>query len=451
MRDLTGFELGRYRLTRLVGRGGMAAVYEATDPVLDRVVAVKVLSEHLAEEADFIGRFRHEAQAVASLRHPSIVSVYDFGSQDDHHYMVMEFIDGPSLVELLADLAAHGETLPGEAIVRLVTPICSALEYAHGHGMVHRDVKPANILLTADLLPVLSDYGIAKIAGTTAYTGPGMVLGTAAYMAPEQAQGLVTDHRCDIYSLAIVAFEALTGRVPFEGETTGAVLAQHAVAPVPSARSLNPQLPPSVDAALERALEKDPTMRYAAAGQFAEALRRSLDVPLAKASGPVLSPERARTILTWSGPAARLRPPTAPPTPVPVDAATATAAEAMPPVAAQAAAAVATPTTGPAVAAATVTPAPEQRTGGGRLAWVRGGTGAVRRFAARLVGTGRHRTWVLAAAAVVVIAAALTTALVTTTAGDGGTSRPSPSPSTANPMAQASSSCRWHRPRSSPA
>ena len=430
MRDLTGLELGRYRLTRLIGRGGMASAYEATDPVLDRVVAVKVLAEHFADEADFIGRFRHEAQAVAALRHPSIVRVYDFGSQDDHHYMVMEFIDGPSLVDLLADVAARGETLPGDAVVRLVTPVCSALDYAHARGMVHRDVKPANILLTADLQPVLSDYGIAKIAGMTTYTGPGMVLGTAAYMAPEQAQGLPADHRGDIYSLAVVAFEALVGRVPFEGETTGAVLAQHTVAPVPSARSLNPQLPAPVDVALERALAKEPAARYETAGQFAEALRRSLDVRPAQASGPVLPPATARTLLTGSGPAARGA------------AAKAAAAGAS----GRAAAGVTTPAHAaePAAslepraaaaegAAAPPAASPPRR---GRRPAVSGRAVAAKQWTARFMGSGRRRTWVLTTAAVVAIVGGLIAAVATTTAGNGGHTASSPSPSD-NPMAQA--------------
>lgn len=447
MRDLSGSELGRYRLTRLVGRGGMASVYEALDPILQRPVAVKVLGEQLAEEPDFVGRFRHEAQAVAALRHPSIVRVYDFGDQDDCYYMVMEFVDGPSLVDLLADVAVRGETLAPDAVVRLITPVCSALDYGHQRGMVHRDIKPANILLTADLQPVLSDYGIAKIAGMTAYTGVGMVMGTAAYMAPEQAQGLPTDGRCDIYSLAIVAFEALVGRVPFRGETTGEVLAQHTVAPIPSARSLNPRLADGVDVALERALAKEAAARYATAGEFAEALRRGLEVRPADATGPVLPPETARTVLTGSGPAARALARKAPAPaedvaaprsqPARVTAPTAEEVAASGPdvqtsehqvsapvaTAAEPVAGSPTPLPGPSasdqIAAASIAAAPPSATPpASRLSRAKD---AVSRF----IGTGRRRTWIVTGAAAAVVLAGLIAAVATTTSGGG----PKPSPS----------------------
>ena len=297
MQDLTGTVLGRYRLVRLVGRGGMAAVYEAHDPTLDRMVAVKVLASHLVDEEGFLGRFQHEARAVAALRHPSIVHVYDFGSQGGTPYMVMEFVDGPSLQALLADVGGRDERLPADAVVRLMTATCSALDYAHQRGMVHRDIKPANVLLTADLEPVLSDFGIARIAGATNYTATGMVMGTAHYMAPEQAQGLPIDGRCDEYSAAVVAFEALAGRVPFRGDTTGSVLAQHIAAPVPSLRTLCPGLPGEVDAVFARGLAKTAGERYPSAAEFAATLRDALGVEAAAASGPLLPPSAALDLL----------------------------------------------------------------------------------------------------------------------------------------------------------
>jgi serine/threonine-protein kinase len=301
VQDLSGRQLGRYRLTRLIGRGGMASVYEAHDPELDRVVAVKVLSSRLAEEPDFLGRFRHEARAIAALRHPAIVSVFDFGTADDLPYMVMEHVGGPSLHRLLLELADRpgdeATRLPVDAVVRLAAAMCSALDYAHGRGMVHRDVKPGNVLLTADLEPVVSDFGIARIAGMTSYTEPGVVMGTVHYMAPEQAQGLAVDHRCDIYSTGIVIYEALTGQVPFRGETSGAVLAQHITAAVPRAHDSRTELPDAVDGVLEKVLAKEPADRYETAGAFADALRRSLKVRPQRAAGALLRPDQAPQVL----------------------------------------------------------------------------------------------------------------------------------------------------------
>ncbi len=291
MEDLVGSTLGRYQVSALVGRGGMAAVYRALDPILNRAVAVKVMHSHLAADPNFVSRFRHEAQAVAALRHPNIVKVFDFGNEGDSYYMVMEFIDGPTLASLMmAGATAGGAKAPlpsGEApgglstgeILRLFPPLCSAIDYATAHGMVHRDIKPANILLTSEGEPILTDYGIAKIMGATSYTASGMVLGSAHYMSPEQVQGFAVDHRSDIYSLGVVLFEALAGRVPYDADTTASILAQHLSAPVPPARSLNPQLPAEIQAVLERALAKEPERRYQRAEDLAAALQTALSPP----------------------------------------------------------------------------------------------------------------------------------------------------------------------------
>jgi tetratricopeptide (TPR) repeat protein len=299
MDDLVGSTLGRYQVAALVGRGGMAAVYRALDPVLNRAVAIKVMHSHLAADPTFVSRFRHEAQAVAVLRHPNIVKVFDFGDEGDSYFMVMEFVDGPTLASYMAEGAtaggAEGAQSVGEAmgglsareILSVFPPLCSAIDYATAHGMVHRDIKPANILITSEGEPILTDYGIAKIMGATSYTASGMVLGSAHYMSPEQVQGFAVDHRSDIYSLGVVLFEALAGRVPYDADTTASILAQHLSAPVPPARSLNPRLPDEIQVVLERALAKDPERRYQRAEDLGTALRAALAVDSATAYEPV--------------------------------------------------------------------------------------------------------------------------------------------------------------------
>ena len=258
MDDLTGKTIGRYQVSSLIGRGGMATVYKAHDPSLDRAVALKLLLPQLSADPAFVARFRREARAVAALRHPNIVQVHEFDSADGEYFMVMEFVDGPTLATLLKRLNRKGRRLSREDILRIFPPLCSAIDYANREGMVHRDIKPSNIILTRKGDPVVTDYGIAKVAGATSYTMPGTVVGSAQYMSPEQAQGLPADNRSDIYSLGVCLFEALTGRVPFDGETTASVLAQHLTAPVPSALAFNPELPLEVEAVLARVLARNP-------------------------------------------------------------------------------------------------------------------------------------------------------------------------------------------------
>jgi len=257
----------------LVGRGGMATVYKARHPGLNRTVAVKVLHRHLAVDSAFVGRFRREARAVAALRHPNIVRVYDFDNEGDIYFIVMEFIDGPTLASFLKRLFKQSRHLSPQEVLQLFSPLCSAIHYAHEQGMVHRDIKPSNIILTRQHEPILTDYGIARIAGATAYTIPGVVIGSAHYMSPEQAEGLPGDNRSDIYSLGIVLFEALTGSVPFQGETPASVLMKQVSAAPPPALSLNPDLPPAIEAVINKALAKDPNDRYQQGSDFALALQ----------------------------------------------------------------------------------------------------------------------------------------------------------------------------------
>ena len=273
MEDLVGRTLGRYEVAALIGRGGMATVYKARHPGLNRTVALKVLHRHLAVDPAFVGRFRREARAVAALRHPNIVRVYDFDSEGDIYFIVMEFIDGPTFASFLKRLFKQGRHLSPHEILNLFSPLCSAIHYAHEQGMVHRDIKPSNIILTRKHEPILTDYGIARIAGATAYTIPGVVIGSAHYMSPEQAEGQPGDNRSDIYSLGIVLFEALTGAVPFQGETPASVLMKQVASAPPPALSLNPDLPPAIEAVLSKALAKDPNDRYQQGSDLALALQ----------------------------------------------------------------------------------------------------------------------------------------------------------------------------------
>ncbi len=273
---LSGVNLGRYRVLELVGQGGMASVYRAEDPRLFRQVAIKVPHAHLAADPDFSARFLREAQAVAALRHPNIVQVFDFGEEGATAFMVMELIEGPTLAAMLAELTGRAAFMSPTDVVALGSAIGSAIDYAAARGMIHRDIKPSNIIMDGGRRPVLTDYGIARVLGATSHTVPGIVVGSAHYMSPEQAQGLPLDARSDLYSLAVVLFEALTGRVPFGGETTMTVLMQHMTTPPPPVRSYNRLLPAGFDPTLARALAKDPAHRYQNGAELGGALHAAL-------------------------------------------------------------------------------------------------------------------------------------------------------------------------------
>ncbi len=306
MESLVGRMLGKYELTAMIGGGGMATVYKAHHPGLDQEVAVKILHPFLSTDPSFVDRFRREARAVAALRHPNIVRVLDFDHEDHLYYMVMEYIGGPTLSTVLSGRKnAGGLSLPD--IGRIFTPLCSAIDYAASRGMVHRDIKPANIIMSEEGEPIVTDYGIAKMIGSTSLTSPGTVVGSAHYMSPEQAQGQDCDVRSDLYSLGIVLFECLAGVVPFEGDTTVTVLVKHISAPVPSIRALRPNLPPAIEPMLARALAKPPQDRYEMGASFAEELlsalapgRSTLAATEVVASAAVLS----ETVLTETPPAA---------------------------------------------------------------------------------------------------------------------------------------------------
>jgi serine/threonine protein kinase len=266
---------GRYRLERRLGAGGMSTVFLALDAVLERPVAVKLLAEHLAEDEAFVMRFRHEALAAARLQHPNIVQVFDSGLDEasDRHYIVMEYVDGPSA----ADLLRQKKMLDVEEAVRIVHDACHGLDYAHRAGVVHRDVKPGNLLISNETGGVkLADFGIAKAAEQTRITQVGSVLGTAAYLSPEQASGEEARPASDIYSLGVCAYQFLAGRLPHEyGSLTELALKQQneAVLPITEFR---PEVPEELDRAVRVSLERDQEMRYASALEFAAALEAGL-------------------------------------------------------------------------------------------------------------------------------------------------------------------------------
>ena len=266
---------GRYRLEGRLGAGGMSTVFKAIDTVLERPVAVKLLAEHLADDEGFVARFRREALAAARLQHPNIVQVFDSGLDEpsDRHYIVMEYVEGPSCADLIRDQGV----LDIEQAVRIVRDACHGLDYAHRAGVVHRDVKPGNLLISQETgAAKLADFGIAKAAEQTRITQVGSVLGTAAYLSPEQATGGDSTPASDIYSLGVCAYQFLSGRLPHEyGSLTELALKQQNEN-VESIRAFRPEVPESLDRAIRVCLERDPAARYASALDMATAVEAGL-------------------------------------------------------------------------------------------------------------------------------------------------------------------------------
>jgi serine/threonine protein kinase len=275
--SLEGQTLGKYRVLEPLGRGGMARVYRAYHPQLDRYVAIKVLRSDLVEDEEFLTRFRREARAVATLRHPNIVQVFDFDVQDDVYYMVMELLEGDTLKARLNDYRVRGEQMPLGEIARILLDALDGLAYAHSEGMTHRDIKPANIMLTKRGQAVVTDFGIAQIIGGPRHTATGALMGTLNYMAPEQGLKGHSDARSDIYSLGIVFYEMLTQRTPFEADTPLAVLMKHVNDPLPLPRKINPAIPEPFERIVLKALAKDADDRYQSAEEMAQALRQAVE------------------------------------------------------------------------------------------------------------------------------------------------------------------------------
>jgi putative two-component system response regulator len=263
-----GMTLGPYRILEKIGRGGMASVYRAYHPALDRYVAIKVLPDFFADEPAYRERFQQEARSVARLKHPNILEIYDFGYQDGVAFLVLELVEGGTLADRVGRPMALQDVLP------IVEQLAAALDHAHAHGVLHRDIKPSNILIHADGTPVLADFGLAKMAGALRrLTGSGTVMGTPEYMSPEQAADEPLGPASDLYSFAIVAYEMLTGRVPFEAGTPAATLLSHVTKPVPATRELKGELSAHVEDVLRKALAKKPEERFPSVGAFAAALR----------------------------------------------------------------------------------------------------------------------------------------------------------------------------------
>ena len=304
--------LGPYRLVSLLGVGGMAEVYRAHDPRLDREVAIKVLPIDLARQPGFVERFRREARHVARLDHPNILPIYDFGEQDGATYVVMPLIEGGTLRERLI---RQGVCSLHEA-VSIISQLAQALQEAHAHGLVHRDVKPANVLLGAGERVLLADFGIACALAEeseAALTQVGMGIGTAEYMSPEQARGEPVDHRADVYALGIVLFQALTGQVPFSSDNhiTTAMMQVHEAPPAP--RSLNPTIPQAMEAVILKALAKDPAKRFQSAAEFAHALSRAVPWLGLPGAAELVSDVQVTATRTKSGTAADSRAASRPP------------------------------------------------------------------------------------------------------------------------------------------
>ncbi len=260
---------GRYELVRQVARGGMAEVYLARDLLLDRPVALKVLFPELSVDRSFVARFRREAQAAANLSHPNIVPIFDWGEADRTYFIVMEYVDGHPLSSILK---AEGP-LPADRAAAIGAEVAAALAYAHRHGVIHRDVKPGNVLISNDGTVKVADFGIARAAGTDeTLTQTGAVMGTATYFSPEQAQGKPVDARSDVYALGVVLYECVTGSPPFSGDNPVAIAYKHvSEEPVPP-RELNPSLPPDFERIILHAMAKSPAARY----QGADDLRADL-------------------------------------------------------------------------------------------------------------------------------------------------------------------------------
>ncbi|PJK17914.1 serine/threonine protein kinase [Chryseomicrobium excrementi] len=263
---------GRYKLEKHIGGGGMSNVYQAHDMILDRDVAIKILRYDFSSEEDMHRRFQREALSVTSLTHDNIVTIYDVGEDGDIHYIVMEHVKGKTLKEYIAE---HAPVSPAKA-VQIMKQLLSAIEHAHDHHIIHRDIKPQNILLDEEGNVKVTDFGIAMALSATSFTQTNSVLGTVHYLSPEQARGGTATRKSDIYALGIVLFELLTGQLPFKGESAVSIALKHLQAETPSVRAINPAIPQSLENVVLRATAKKPEDRYASVKEMHEHLVQSL-------------------------------------------------------------------------------------------------------------------------------------------------------------------------------
>lgn len=276
MQNLSGRKFGNYELREQLGRGGMAEVYKAYQPSMDRFVAIKVMLGHLANDENFIERFKREAQAVGRLRHPHIIDIFDFGIQEDVYYMAMEYVTGSNLKEHIV----ANKKLPLADSLKIAHDLADALIYAHKAGMIHRDLKPANVMFvdTAANEVVLTDFGIARILGATGITGTGMSVGTPSYMSPEAGQGEDIDERADIYALGIILYEMLVGTVPYDADTPLAVIMKHISAPLPTRANYGDNIPEEVERIILKCLAKDREDRFSSATELRNAIANVIQI-----------------------------------------------------------------------------------------------------------------------------------------------------------------------------
>jgi serine/threonine protein kinase len=275
--DLIGTMLGNYRILAPLGQGGMARVYKGYQENLDREVAIKVLPPWFAADRNFVERFNLEARLVARLTHPNIVTVHDADERNGHLYIVMQLVDGGTLKHRFDQLQEYGKTMELADATPIFTQLASALTYAHEQGVIHRDIKPVNVLMDRSGRAILSDFGIAKVlAGTKEHlTRPGAGVGTPEYMSPEQCLGAAVDGRSDIYALGVMLFEALTGRTPFLGDSYPALAHSHVYEMPPRPILINPMIPPAVERVILTALMKNPQLRYQKANDMARTLEQA--------------------------------------------------------------------------------------------------------------------------------------------------------------------------------
>ena len=275
--DLKGRLLGnRYEIIEKIGSGGMATVYKAKCHVLNRYVAIKILRDEFTTDEEFVKRFEVEAQSAAAITHPNIVSVYDVGVDGNLHYIVMELIKGKTLKEIIVE---EKGPLPWKWSVNIAIQIASALETAHRNHIIHRDIKPHNIIITEDGVAKVTDFGIAKAVSNSTITAFGTTIGSVHYFSPEHARGGFTDEKSDLYSLGVVMYEMLTGRVPFDADTPVSVALKHMQEePVP-AKEVNPNIPLAVNDIIMKALKKDTSLRYQSATEMLLDLKRALKDP----------------------------------------------------------------------------------------------------------------------------------------------------------------------------